>query len=289
MMSGSRSSCVTLAAAAGLLLAAAGCGAPDSQLSELSSTTKGKPSLSAAPSDWSRRFVQAQIDAVYSEEVDRGKPVSRPPVFAFYDNQNQAPDLAREMGPFNRAAELRAYINLNQDPLFLAPTRWVVAMEAVSGWSKMRNAKGEPVFREAVTIDASGNRLPDSVDGELTGGKQTHFARVRIPVQAATVTADIQVDLENNGRWLNTKMVNVREIRAPLVGTIINQGGFRILIELYPYRSGFLVYGATAAKLEKLADQMKPEDLGAQIGAILNWLTGQLLGQRALASVSSYP
>lgn len=266
------------------LALSAGCGSNHRSGAEALTQASQDNRLAAPNTAWTRRFDQGQIDAVYSSEVNQGKPVSKPPVYVFFDNQNQAPDLAREFGPFNRAATLQAYINLDQDPLFLAPTRWIVAMEAISGWTKIRNTNGEAIFKEAYSIDPDGKRIPDEVNGELPPGGKTHFGRVRMPVSVATLTADLQVQLEDNGSWLGTRIVNVRDIRAPLVGTIIKAGGFRIVLELFPYQKGFLVYGVTAARLDQFADQMTPEALGSQIGAILSWLSSQLLGQRTLAS-----
>jgi hypothetical protein len=266
-----------------------GCGHEDPQTSArlkgTGSSLLGTNELTSTPDSsgsWSRRFTPEQINAVYSEDLEQGKPVNRPPLFSFFESQDQAPELAQEFGSFNRAAEIRSYLNLNQDPLFLAPTRWAVAMESVAGWTKIRNAKGEAMFRDAHSIDASGRRIPDSIDGVIADGDQIHSARVRIPVPVGSVNADLRVRLTDVGSVLTTSLINERPIQAPIVGTVIKAGGFRIVFEMHPYKKGFLVYGVTAAQLDKMADQMTPEALGDQIGAMLNWLHGQLLGQTPL-------
>ena len=167
-----------------LMVLPLGCGTNQTGGSSALTQAAQDSRLAAPNTSWTRRFDQAQIDAVYTSEVNQGKPVSKPPVYAFYDNQNQAPELAREFGPFNRAATLQAYINLDQDPLFLAPTRWIVAMEAISGWTKIRNAKGEAIFKEASSVAVERRRRLVGPALLVAGGHVSRRSGSAMPILA---------------------------------------------------------------------------------------------------------
>jgi hypothetical protein len=241
----------------------------------------------AEPTPYAKRFDAKQIAATYTNEVRNGVPVNRAPLYDYYTQATQAPDLAREFGDFNSASVVHSYMNLNMDPLFLPPTRFVIALEAISSWTKIKDATGAQIFKEAYTIDAAGSRIPDQVDGDLPGGEQTHFGRFKLPVSIATLTADMEIQIADHGNYLSAKLRNIREIRAPFVGTVVKPGGFRIFLELFPYNKGFLTYAVAAAKLEQFADKMTPEQLSAQVTSILNWLRGQLEGKSSTVSFFS--
>lgn len=244
-------------------------------------------SSTADPTPYAKRFNAKQIADTYTNEVRNGVPVNREPLYEFYNQATQAPALAQEFGDFNSASVVHSYMNLNQDPMFLPPTRFVVSLESVSSWTKITDAKGVQIFKEAYTIDAAGNRIPDQVDGQLPGGEQTHFGRFKIPVSVATLTADMAIHTVDRGNYLSAELRNIREIRAPFVGTVVKPGGFRIFLELFPYNKGFLTFAVAAAKMEQFADKMTPEQLSAQITSILNWLRGQLQGKSSPLDLAS--
>jgi hypothetical protein len=97
----------------------------------------------------------------------------------------------------------------------------------------------------------------------------------------------MEIQIADHGNYLSAKLRNIREIRAPFVGTVVKPGGFRIFLELFPYNKGFLTYAVAAAKLEQFADKMTPEQLSAQVTSILNWLRGQLEGKSSTVSFFS--
>jgi hypothetical protein len=241
----------------------------------------------ADPTPYARRFDAKQIAATYTNEARNGVPVNRPPLYEYFTQATQAPDLAREFGDFNSASVVRSYLNLNQDPMYLPPTRFVIALESVSSWTKIKDATGAQIFKEAYSIDAAGNRIPDQVDGELPGGEQTQYGRFKLPVSIATLTADMEIRIKDRGNYLSAELRNIREIRAPFVGTVVKPGGFRIFLELFPYNKGFLTYAVAAAKLEQFADKMSPEQLSAQVTSILNWLRSQLEGKSSPLDLAS--
>lgn len=231
-------------------------------------------STGSAP--YQKRFTDEDIAAVYSEETN---PQSPKTITRHFDQTSQAPDLAEEFGNFNVATEVKGYLFLNQDPTFLAPARYIVAMEAVSGWTKIVNRDGTPLFTDAYTTDQPGNRIPDEIDGELDGESQTHYGRVKMPVGIAKLSADMRIQIAHRGDLLTAFLDNERDIRAPFVGTVVAKREFRIALELYPYRKGYLAYAVNASVVRQFSDRLPPDVLSGQVDAILSWLHGKLLGQ----------
>ena len=225
------------------------------------------------------RFSQSDIDTVYSDKVRDGVPVNNPFLTELFTSPEQAPDLAAEFGDFSNAGEIKAYLNLNRSTGLLTKTRFILAIEAISLWKQILNSKGEKLFKETYSINTSGKEIADSIDGKLTNNEQLQFGRLKMQVSIATITADMKVFLKDHGDYLSLDMVNVREIKAPFVGTVIKTNGFRIHLELYPYKNGYLTYGVTTAKLEQLADKLTPELLTTQVTSIFNWLQGKLTGK----------
>ncbi len=225
-----------------------------------------------------RRFTQSQIDAVFTNDTVGGVPVLREPLVETYTSPSQAPDLVEELGDFTVAAEFWGYLNLASAPGSLSKARFALTFEAVSQWTQTGDSTGDFLFQDAYTTDASGRRIPDELDGVISGGDESRFARTRMNVAIATLTIDLGVRMVDAGNRLETHLVNVRPVSAPLVGRIIDTGNFKTKFELYPYRGGYLAYGSTAATLEKLQDRFDPEKLVAQVESMYRYLHTKLIG-----------
>lgn len=234
----------------------------------------------AAQKEISDRFTPEQIAAVYTEaRTPDGKPAIKEPLLSFYEAQSQAPDLAAEFGNFTRAAEFWGHLNLAQSPSFVHNTYFAVTFEAISAWTRIRNRDGETLFSDAYATNADGLRIPDPIDGRIGNDDETQFGRLKMQISIATVTVDMKVRMQKIGSKLSAYLINTDDITAPFVGTVIKENNFRIKLELYPYRNGFLTYGVAAAKMEKLEDRLTPDALGNQVYGIFNYLHTKLIGK----------
>jgi hypothetical protein len=255
----------------------AGCGSSLNLSETLDSADRG---ATMAQKEISDRFTDDQIDAVYTDERGTdGKPVIKEPLLAFYEDQSQAPDLVAEFGSFTRAAEFWGHLNLARTPSQLHDTYFALTFEAISAWTRIRNRDGEALFTEAYATDAKGKRIPDPIDGRISNNDETQFGRLKMQISIASVTVDMKVRMQKIGTQLAGFIVNTEDISAPFVGTVIKKNNFRIKLELYPYRNGFLTYGVAAAKMEKLEDKLSPDTLGNQVYGMFNYLHERLIGK----------
>lgn len=234
----------------------------------------------AAQREIADRFTPEQIAAVYTEQRNPdGEPAVKEPLLSFYKTESEAPDLVAEFGNFTRAAEFWGYLNVDQSPRLVHETYFAITFEAMSAWTQIRNREGEALFKQAYATNSDGERIPDLIDGRINDDDETRYGRVKMQISIATVTVDMNVRMQKTGSKLSAEFLNTDDITAPFVGTVIKENNFRIKLELYPYRNGFLTYGVAAAKMEKMEDMLTPDTLGSQVYGFFNYLHTKLIGK----------
>ena len=224
------------------------------------------------------RFIQAEIDSVYTTatKVVGGKtfPDSKTPLKFIYNVTNAPAKFKSEYGVFNAGSEIKGYINLGFVPSRGFQNRLIWNFERLSTWKTIKDVLGKTIFSDSYTTTESGSKIADWSDGEASANGETHFGTLALetntPIGSVNVPSSIVI-YNRNGE-VQVDVTNVKDVRAPIVGTVIKSGGLKIHLKMFPHVKGWLVYGASAAKLEKFEDAMKPEDLSRYIDSLFTWI-----------------
>lgn len=226
----------------------------------------------------SERFSQAEVDSVYSTAttVVGGKtfPESKTPLKFIYNPQNAPAHFKAEYGSFSGGAEIKGYLNLGYVTSSGFQSRLVNNFERLSTWKTIKDATGKAIFSDSYTTDERGTKIPDWSDGQAGANGETHFGTLALQTNTpiGSVNVPSSVVIYNRAGEIQVDVTNVKDVRAPIVGTVIKTGGLKIHLKMFPYEKGWLVYGAAAVKLEKFEDAMKPEDLSRYIDSLFAWM-----------------
>jgi hypothetical protein len=224
------------------------------------------------------RFTQEQIDAVLSSatKVVNGRvfPESKEPLKFLYNAANVPGPFKTEFGELTAGAEIRGYLNLGAPPSEIYQSRFLSNLEKISTWKNIKDTQGSPVFTDAFTTDVGGQRIEDWSDGQVSGEGEVHSASLSLDTNTpiGSLRVPSTVTMYNRGGEIQFDVTNYQEVRVPFLGTIINTGGLNIHVKAYPHGNGWLIYGASVVKLQKLENFMKPEDLVRYIDAMFSWI-----------------
>lgn len=224
------------------------------------------------------RFTQAEIDSVYTTatKVVGGKtfPDSKTPLKFIYNATNAPAKFKTEYGNFNAGAEIKGYLNLGYVPAGGFQSRLISNFEKLSTWKTIKDSTGKTIFSDSYTTDERGTKISDWSDGLAGANGETHFGTLALQTNTpiGSVNVPSSVVIYNRDGEMQVDVVNVKDVRAPIVGTVIKSGGLKIHLKMFPHEKGWLVYGAAAVKLEKFEDAMKPEDLSRYIDSLFTWI-----------------
>lgn len=241
-------------------------GATDAQLEEW----KSQPA--------NARFTAQEIAAVYSTatKVVNGKtfPDSKAPTKAIYTYANAPAAFKAEHGVFTSAAEIKGYLNLGYLPVTGFQQRYVSNFEKVSTWKTIPDPKGGFLFADAFTTDAGGRKIADWSDGYAAATGEVHYASLSLKTNTplGAIAVPSTVTIYNRGGEIQLDVTNPRDVRAPIVGTVIKANGLKIHLKAFPYQKGWLVYGTAVVKLEKFEDAIKPETLSGYVDSLFGWV-----------------
>jgi hypothetical protein len=145
---------------------------------------------------------------------------------------------------------------------------------AVSTWKNMKHADGYPVFVDTYSLEPKSHKqVADISDGyapPLPG--ESHLLRMLLKKSFLTLTVDGWSVLANDGGRITLNFYNTNNVTAPVVGTVIRPESFKMDVFVYPYKNGWLIYGATAVKIEKIGDMYRPEMISNIMASLFNWL-----------------
>ncbi len=224
------------------------------------------------------RFSADEIAAVFSDgtKVVGGKtyPDSKAPLKFIYTAANAPETFKAEYGDFNAGAEIKGYINLGFTPSQGFQSRYVGNFEKISTWKTIKDATGKAIFDNAFTTNARGARIDDWSDGQASPNGEIHFGTLALKTNTpiGSISVPATVTIYNRGGEIQVDVINAKDVRAPIVGTVIKAQGLKIHLKAFPHEKGWLVYAASAVKLEKFQDALKAEDLQRYIDALFNWI-----------------
>jgi hypothetical protein len=201
-------------------------------------------------------------------------PESKAPLKFIYNATNAPEKFKSEYGVFNAGAEIKGYMNLGFVTSRGFQNRLIWNFERLSTWKNIKDVSGKTIFSDSYTTTESGSKIDDWSDGEASPNGETHFGTLALqtntPIGSVNVPSSIVI-YNRNGE-IQVDVTNVKDVRAPIVGTVIKSGGLKIHLKMFPHVKGWLVYGASAVKLEKFEDAMKPEDLSRYIDSLFTWI-----------------
>jgi hypothetical protein len=206
-------------------------------------------------------FSPADIAALYSDATETradGKiyPVSRMPNATTFAYSEATAEYKKTWGTFDFGAELKGYFNAGPASLFqYIAVRVIRNFETLSGWKTIKKSDGSQVFSDSFRIDEASKKIPDAVDGTAPATGEVHLARLTVSMYGVKIPVDTQVILAREEDHISMKLLNLKSVTAPLLGTIVRERQLKINVDLYPHKNGWLVYGGSAVTLEKYKDQ----------------------------------
>lgn len=220
------------------------------------------------------RISTSELAKIYSNETvtkaGRIWPVSKSSLRTLH-MYNTSPDYFRkEWGVFTAGIETKGYINVGK----LSPvlhSRLVTNMEAVTSWNTILDQDGNRIFVDAYTTDSRGNRIADQVDGRVQAAGERHFARLILKKLGIKISMPTTIDIYEKDGTYQVDITNYQPVKAPLIGTIIQTGNFKVHMKLFAHLNGWAVYAASAVKLDKLESQLDPQELDRMVDAMYWW------------------
>lgn len=211
-----------------------------------------------------------------TRDLGNGKSLalSKAPLTFEYRSSDAPRAIYDTFGAFTAASELKAYMHLGAKPGEKARARFLRSFERLSQWNTILDATGSPVFVDAYATDGEGVKIADRSDGKASSTGETHYATLflasSLPVRKIEIPARLRIH-QREGE-IQVDLTNVRAIKVPLAGTLIEPRGLEMRLKAYPYRDGFLVHTAIAVNLLKLRDAMGPEELAGLTTSIYAWV-----------------
>ena len=222
------------------------------------------------------RFTQAEISKVYSTDTELidGKrfPVSKPLLKNFFPFASATPEFKNEWGNFTAGGEIKGFLNLMYLPVNGLQSRLLKNFEGLRLWKSIKDTKGEVLFEDAFTTDASGKTIPDVVDGNAPATGEKIYGTLVIKSPMGGLPVPITLELFNKAGYIQADLTNRTDVSAPFVGTIIKKENLKLHMKFFPHEKGWLLFGASAVKLEKFQDMMKPEDLERLTDGLFTWI-----------------
>lgn len=265
----------SLAAVSGLILT--NCGQQSSKLNQ----SHESKILSWKSVPWEERITEAEFSNIYSTQTaiikEKKYPVSKPAIQNLY-RMDTAPDsFKQEWGEFTAGLELKGYINTGYVVTEGWTSRLIKLTQGVSSWNTMKDAQGHTIFREVFATDGRGRRIDDPTDGKSTESGRSFSMEFGLdtPVGTIPVAGTMSQYLVNNEFQLD--LSNAEDVRIPFVGTLIKKNMLKIHLKFFPHEKGWLVYGASAVKLQTREDSLKPQDLSRIVDGIFRWLVDNLI------------
>lgn len=249
---------------AALLLFVVSCGRNETQKAE-------GPSFSLEDnSQLEKRFTETEIAKVYTQE---SAPKQTQFLESVYTMETAPEQFKAEFPDFTRAVEFKGFFNMSAQPTGGEPNddptarRIVSTLQTFSTWKEIRDSSNRLMFDDAYTTDRYREKMPDVTNGKIRSNPDFHFGA--IVGSGLTIGLELQFKKMENGR-VDADITNPRDISAFPVGTIVKARNLKIHLEFFPYKNGWLYYGAAAPKLEKFTE--KAEQLNETARSILLWV-----------------
>lgn len=233
------------------------------------------------PQTWEQRISKSELEKIYStatEERD-GKvyPKSNPPMTTQFKS-NAAPSAFKaEWGELTAGTELKGYINTGYVVTSGWTTRLAKLTQTVSEWNNIKDPKGNSIFRDVSSLDSDGNKSDDQNDGAVSADGRNFNLELSIqtPVGFVPMTGVMtQYSRDDN---FQLDLTNTREISLPIVGTLVKKNKLNVHLKFYAHEKGWVVYGASAVKMETQESAFNEKDLNRIMEGIFNWLLKNLI------------
>lgn len=227
--------------------------------------------------DYSKLFSEEDIKKIFVEASATnpdGSRKSAAPIVSTFGPENAPKYFNEQYTRYTHGSETRAFLNLGKAPDAAAQAKYIGKLESVSAWKSIKHADGKPVFEDAYSLDIKTNeQAADTSDGRapVAPGEQ-HTLRMVLKKSFLTLKIDGGNWIANSGGFITMSFKNTNNVNAPLVGAIIKPNGFKMDVYAFPYKHGWLVYGATAVRIEELSEMYKPEMVSNIMTAMFNWL-----------------
>lgn len=242
-------------------------------------------SLNNCPAVSVPRFDGCKVAKLYTEASKTNpngtqQPVSNPPLWSVWKFAEAPQTLKDEWKTGDVVAEVFGYVNLGKP----SEAKNVISLlERSSRFSKILDEKGKPVFKDSFSTNPNWQKVPDSVDGKVTGEVETKQMILMVPL-SEDLAKDARMEIsyrEKNG-VVTAYMFNKVAISVPLVGVIADPYGLQFKMEFYPYKNGLLTYSSAVIKLKKFQDKFGNETVGSFATSFFRWFVSELAGPVAL-------
>ena len=114
--------------------------------------------------------------------------------------------------------------------------------------------------------------MPDEIDGQIDAGGEFYRASLKLKAQGFNVTVKSGLSLSESDQKLQGYLSNVKPVSVTLIGKVLDVDGIRISWEFFPYRNGFLVYGASVITPNKFKDDIAQAFSTEFSEAVYDWL-----------------
>jgi len=240
-------------------------------------TSKHSEVSSVTIPESSKLFSDEDIRKIYSEATAvnaDGTPASKAPIVSTFGPQEAPKYFNEQYSGYTHGSETRAFLNRGTAPDAAAQSGYITKLESISKWKTIKHADGVPVFVDAYALDSNTRKqTADQSDGYApVPPGESHMLRMVLKKSFLTLEIDGWNVLTNSKGLISMSFRNSNNVNAPIVGAVIRPDGFKMDVYAFPYKNGWLVYGSTAVKIEKMARMYKPEMVSNIMTAMFNWL-----------------
>lgn len=247
---------------------------------------KEKPdslSLNNCPEVSVPRFDGCKVAKLYTEASKpdtngNQQPVSNLPLWSVWKFAEAPQALKDEWKTGEVIAEVFGYVNLGKP----SDSKNVVSLlERSSRFSKILDEKGKPVFKDSYSTNQNWQKIPDSVDGKVSGEVETKQMILMVPLsEDLAKDARMEISYREKDGVVTAYMFNKVAISVPLVGVIADPYGLQFKMEFYPYKNGILTYSSAVIKLKKFQDKFGNDTVGSFATSFFRWYVSELAGPR---------
>jgi hypothetical protein len=228
---------------------------------------------------YNERFNDCEIERIYTDSTSTAsssRPVQLKPILFSYPFKNAPEAVQNEWGFGYFIAGFKGFLNVGSNISGDDISGLISHLEQISGYRNLVLKNGKKVFTNSYNTDARWNKIPDGIDGEIEAGGEYFRAILNLKAKGFGVSIKSGLSLTKDDFKIAAFLKNVRPVSVSLVGTVVKVDGVRILWEFYPYRNGFLVYGASVITPEKFKDDIARGFSTEFSEAVFNWLANHV-------------
>lgn len=223
------------------------------------------------------RFDDCEIDSLYSDETKfkNGKavPVSRDPQTYFW-KFSDAPDNVKNEWKFGEYVSVfKGYLNIGENVGNDQLGQLISFFEKISDFKEIRSSDGKKIFNNTFNSSPKWERIPDQVDGAIVDSGDYFKLVLELVAKGVSVQVKSGMILTIDDDKFSVYMRNEKQVKTFLTGVILNKDGMRLKWEFYPYRNGYLVWGASVISPKKFEEDIKNVFSQEFSKSVFSWFT----------------